>query len=485
VARDAAGNVATATTVTVTVNNVAGLVGAWGFEEGSGTTTADASGHGLTGTLTNATWSTAGKYGNALSFNGTNAMVTIADNALLHLTGAMTLEAWVRPTSLSAWRTILLKEAGTDESYAIYGNDDTNRPGGWAFVNGTYYSARGTAKLTNTTWTYLATTYDGTTLRMYVNGTLKASTAVSGNMLTSTGALRIGGNTIWGEYFNGLIDEVRVYNTSRTAAQVTTDMNTPVGGGSGAQLADRSAVTPRPTTTRLSAELVGPALAVAINDWRAAGVPAALLPAARAVTVHIADLPGSGLGFTDTASGQVWLDADAAGYGWSPAAGGFDLRTVLAHEVGHLLGIPDLPPDTARSADLMDQTIAPGEVRRPSALDVGIATPTAVSKAPTDSPAADPAALNGLAISNGVLATPPGLFGWGGADDGEVQRAAFDQKPYDEFAALQVVSAVSVAAIDREIGGPISITPAATSGENRVAVSSMDDLVDTRANSPE
>jgi hypothetical protein len=133
----------------------------------------------------------------------------------------------------------------------------------------------------------------------------------------------------------------------------------------------------------------------------------------------------------------------------------------------------------------MDQTIAPGEVRRPSALDVGIATPTAVSKAPTDSPAADPAALNGLAISNGVLATPPGLFGWGGADDGEVQRAAFDQKPYDEFAALQVVSAVSVAAIDREIGGPISITPAATSGENRVAVSSMDDLVDTRANSPE
>src|SRR5262249_13850932 len=156
---------------------------------------------GLTGTLTNATWSTAGKYGKALSFNGTNALVTIADNALLHLTGAMTLEAWVNPTSLSAWRTILLKEAGTDEDYAIYGNDDGNRPGGWAFANGTYVSALGASQLPLSTWTYLATTYDGSTLRMYVNGTLTASTAVSGNLLTSTGALRIGGNTIWGEYF--------------------------------------------------------------------------------------------------------------------------------------------------------------------------------------------------------------------------------------------------------------------------------------------
>src|SRR5207302_1841062 len=57
VARDAAGNTASSA-VTVTVSNTAvnGLVAAYGFEEGSGTTTADVSGHGLTGTLTNATW---------------------------------------------------------------------------------------------------------------------------------------------------------------------------------------------------------------------------------------------------------------------------------------------------------------------------------------------------------------------------------------------------------------------------------------------
>ena len=49
------------------------LVAAYGFNEGSGSTVADASGNGDTGTISNATWTTAGKYGNALVFNGTNA----------------------------------------------------------------------------------------------------------------------------------------------------------------------------------------------------------------------------------------------------------------------------------------------------------------------------------------------------------------------------------------------------------------------------
>ena len=62
-----------------------GLVGAWGFDEGSGTTTADQSGSSNTGTLSNATWSTLGKFGNALSFNGTNASVTVPDSNSLDL----------------------------------------------------------------------------------------------------------------------------------------------------------------------------------------------------------------------------------------------------------------------------------------------------------------------------------------------------------------------------------------------------------------
>ena len=85
----------------------AGLVAAYSFDAGAGSTVADASGNGNTGTIVNATWTTAGTYGDALSFNGTNARVDINDAASLHLTTAMTLEAWVNPSAVSsAWRDL-------------------------------------------------------------------------------------------------------------------------------------------------------------------------------------------------------------------------------------------------------------------------------------------------------------------------------------------------------------------------------------------
>ncbi len=76
-----------------------GLVGAWGFSEGSGGTTADASGNGNTGTITGATWTAQGRYGNALSFNGTSNVVRVPSSASLNLTTGMTLSAWIRPTA--------------------------------------------------------------------------------------------------------------------------------------------------------------------------------------------------------------------------------------------------------------------------------------------------------------------------------------------------------------------------------------------------
>src|SRR5262245_35062802 len=63
----------------------AGLVAAYSFNEGSGAAVADASGNGNNGTVANATWTAAGQYGGALSFNGANALVTVADAASLHL----------------------------------------------------------------------------------------------------------------------------------------------------------------------------------------------------------------------------------------------------------------------------------------------------------------------------------------------------------------------------------------------------------------
>src|SRR3954468_18496995 len=75
--------------------SAAGLVAAYSFDEASGAVAADSSGLGNNGTLTNATWSTSGKFDDALSFNGSNSWVTVADSASLHLSSAVTLEAWV------------------------------------------------------------------------------------------------------------------------------------------------------------------------------------------------------------------------------------------------------------------------------------------------------------------------------------------------------------------------------------------------------
>src|SRR6185312_14215451 len=74
----------------------AGLVAAYNFNEGSGSTVTDLSGHNLTGTIVGATWANQGKYGNALSFNGASSYVDLGNPAALQLTGSMTLEAWVK-----------------------------------------------------------------------------------------------------------------------------------------------------------------------------------------------------------------------------------------------------------------------------------------------------------------------------------------------------------------------------------------------------
>ena len=87
-----------------------GLVAAYPFSEGSGTAVGDASGTGNSGTTSNTTWSAAGKYGGALSFNGTSARVNIPNSSSLQLTTAMTLEAWVNPATVSSvWRDVLYK----------------------------------------------------------------------------------------------------------------------------------------------------------------------------------------------------------------------------------------------------------------------------------------------------------------------------------------------------------------------------------------
>ena len=210
-----------------------GLVAGYAFNEGTGTTTTDVSGNGHIGSITGATWTPQGRYGSALSFDGVNDMVTVGHSSLLDLPNGMTLSAWIFPTAHGngVWRNVLIKERFNGEIYNLYSNVDTNVPTVYAVRSaapGQPLDARGTVALPLNAWTHLAATHDGTTLRLYVNGVQVGSRAMAGSLLTSTGALRIGGNSIWGEFFQGRIDEVRVYNRALSGAELQTDMNTPL-----------------------------------------------------------------------------------------------------------------------------------------------------------------------------------------------------------------------------------------------------------------
>jgi hypothetical protein len=216
-----------AKSVTATFNPLsssAGLVAAYGFNEGTGTTAADASGNGHTGTLSDATW-TPGKYGAGLLFNGTSARVAVPQASDLDLTTGFTLAVWVYPTAApSGWRTLLHKE--TDRYYLVLSPEQSSPLVGGTFTAGRQHTPGPTALPVNS-WSHLAATYDGGTVRLYVNGTVVASQAQTTPLTTSTGPLSIGGSVAYGEFFQGVLDELRLYNRALAAGEIQTVMTTP------------------------------------------------------------------------------------------------------------------------------------------------------------------------------------------------------------------------------------------------------------------
>jgi hypothetical protein len=218
---------ARAVTAAFSAATAGGPVAAYSFDLSSGTSLPDLSGHGHTGAIRGATW-TSGRYGNALQFDGADDWVTIADAPDLDLTGGMTLMAWVYPTSGYGARDVLVKEGSGYEIYNLYARQyGASGSQATARVNGTLREVSGPALALNT-WTHLASTYDGTTLRLYVNGVERAALSAGGAMAASSGVVRLGGNSLWGEFFRGKIDEVRIYNRALGAAEIQSDMTTPL-----------------------------------------------------------------------------------------------------------------------------------------------------------------------------------------------------------------------------------------------------------------
>jgi hypothetical protein len=197
----------------------AGLVAAYGFGEGSGSLVLDSSGRANTGTIVGAIRTTAGKFGSALLFNGTNSLVRIPHTASLNLTSGMTLEAWVYPISSGGWRDLIYKSLGSLSLYYLGTYSGLSATGG---TYGAHIYGRGTLPLN--AWSHVAATYDRTTQRIYVNGVQVGSRAETDLIQTSTEAVTLGGDTAHARYWAGRIDEVRIYNRALSASEIQRDL---------------------------------------------------------------------------------------------------------------------------------------------------------------------------------------------------------------------------------------------------------------------
>jgi len=204
--------------------------GIWSFDEGVGATVADTSGWDNNGTLVNApTWrcaSTDTNYtpsgqGCSLEFNGSTQYVNVGNDASLNITSAITLEAWIKKPDYSHVVDAIIRKAS---SYVLYfANASDGEPQGlqtyfWGLANprlGYDYT-----NFINNRWYHVVGTYNGSVAKLYVDGVEVASENKTGNLAISGNNVAIGASSDNEMYFNGLIDEARIYETALTLTQI-------------------------------------------------------------------------------------------------------------------------------------------------------------------------------------------------------------------------------------------------------------------------
>jgi hypothetical protein len=146
----------------------------------------------------------------------------------LNITSAITVSAWINPSSIDNWDRIVVKSHTSDEApYTMWGLlfDGQKRARMEVAIGGNQHGADGTSIIPTNAWTHVAVTYDGTAQKVYVNGALETTVPVSGSIDTNNMPLSLGRSGFGGSNFTGLMDEVRVYNVALDQTQINTVMN--------------------------------------------------------------------------------------------------------------------------------------------------------------------------------------------------------------------------------------------------------------------
>jgi hypothetical protein len=197
----------------------------------------DISGNSSNGTLQNGAGFAVGKVGQGFSFDGVDDQITVPHNANQNTGSQIAIEAWINPTTLPHGATILQKRSASNIGGYVF--EPTKQPfgndNGLQFVisiGGTYSSLQTPANvLTTGVFQHVAATYDGTTMRIYVNGIEVANKAQTGAIDATTDPIVLGRNvTNTSIAFQGAIDEVALYNRALSADEITSIVNAGIAG---------------------------------------------------------------------------------------------------------------------------------------------------------------------------------------------------------------------------------------------------------------
>ncbi|MBI4174141.1 MAG: hypothetical protein HY517_00725, partial [Candidatus Aenigmarchaeota archaeon] len=194
------------------------------FEEGSTNSTADHSVYRNNGTLVNGTaWNTSGKFGNALTFDGVNDYVEVAHNNSLNLgVGGYSISAWFKTSAIGKSEDIVDKGTLSAQYQFTILSNDRLFSSTWAGAG--QFNIYGSSNVSDGRWHHgvVAISADGLTGKIYVDGVLdNTSTSSTAYNTDNTGNLLVGAD--WAKasgFFNGTIDEVKIFNRTLTAAEV-------------------------------------------------------------------------------------------------------------------------------------------------------------------------------------------------------------------------------------------------------------------------
>ncbi|MDJ0917710.1 MAG: DNRLRE domain-containing protein [Woeseiaceae bacterium] len=198
-----------------------GPVAHWKLDETSGTTAIDSEG-GHDGTTSNTEWAT-GQLDGAIRLNSTTDAVVVPHSDELSLTSALTVTAWINKTGLSLYDAAVSKATtgsdlnyffGTWENYPVFGFSTSTD--NW---QGFYATS---APLSLNTWYHVAASFDndGNLVKIYVDGVLVDQFNTTREPVTNAGDIRLGRSAI-GEYWPGMLDDVRIYDRALSDSEVS------------------------------------------------------------------------------------------------------------------------------------------------------------------------------------------------------------------------------------------------------------------------